>query len=116
MLLQRELTNPAKTYESRVAEAVPRLETLVAAGSMRDRTGPCTDADAALRELDMIASEVGPACADMDPVVAATLDEGLRAVRECVACTPEPRGCADAARALTRLESRLRLPSYAGGI
>ena len=99
-------------YAERVAAALPHLERHVAAGSMRIRGQTC-DARAQLAEIAELESSVGPGDA---PAIAGVLAEGIAALRECVACTPEPHGCADAARAFTVVEGRLSLPRGASGI
>lgn len=108
------LTNDAEPYASRVARALPRLERHAAEGSMRDRSLTCDDGDR-LADIATIQDRLDRA-PDVDPNVSATLAEGLRALRACVACTPEPAGCAAAARAFAKVEDRLALPRSAGGI
>jgi hypothetical protein len=100
------------TYAARVASAVPRLEAHVAAGSMRDRALVC-DENARIADIAAIERDLGEGD---DPSIATPLASGLVAVRACVACTPEPSGCADAARAFRALETRLRMPRSAGDI
>jgi len=112
----RQVTEPPVAYETRVASAVPKLEAFVASGSMRDRSGDsCNAATAGLRELDAVETSIGPAPNDGPSDVAAELENADGALRACLACTPEPHGCAAAARALTKLETRLRVPRWAGG-
>ena len=77
------------TYVERVAVALPHLERHVASGSTQELGGRA---------------------------VAVPLADGIAALRECVACTPEAHGCAAAARAFTEIEERLELPRGVSGI
>lgn len=101
-----------ETYVERVAVALPHLERHVASGSMQARGATC-DAAPALADIATLESEIG---AGGDPAIAVPLADGIAALRECVACTPEAHGCAAAARAFTEIEERLELPRGVSGI
>lgn len=103
---------PEVRYEVRVAAALPHLERHVAAGSMRDRAETC-DAEERLAEIAELEATIGQTD---DPYIAKPLAEGLAALRQCVACTPEPEGCAAAARAFGLVERRLTLLRVESGI
>ena len=100
------------SYSGRVAAALPHLERHAASGSMRDRDLACDDRPV-LAEIAAIEATIEPAD---DPALSVPLGAGLSALRACVACTPEPRGCADAARAFSRVEELLSLPRGTHGI
>lgn len=100
------------SYPARVAAALPHLERHVANGSMRERDVAC-DESAALAEIAELETAIGPGD---DLAISLPLGQGIAALRACVACTPEPRGCADAARAFTLVEERLSLPRGTHGI
>lgn len=99
-------------YTARVAAALPQLERHVAAGSMRARGLVC-DGGERLDEIAALEAAVG---GGDEPAISVPLAEGIAALRECVACTSEPQGCAAAARAFTIVERRLALPRGASGI
>jgi hypothetical protein len=106
-------TAAAETYAAHVARVLPRLEGHAAAGSMRDRALVCDERER-LADIAAIERELGDG--RDDPGTAASLATGIDALRACVACTPEPHGCANAARAFTDVERRLSLPRTASGI
>jgi hypothetical protein len=99
-------------YATRVAAALPHLERHVAWGSMRTRTAPC-DETARFAEIAELETAIG---AGDDPALATPLAEGIASLRACLACTPEPHGCADAARAFTTVEIRLEPATGPSGI
>lgn len=99
-------------YATRVAVALPHLESHVAAGSMRARSTSCDERER-LVEIASLEAAVGPGD---DRAISVPLAEGIAALRECVTCTPEPHGCAAAARAFTVVEGRLALLRGASGI
>jgi hypothetical protein len=103
---------PEESYAARVAAALPHLERHVANGSMRSRQLACDERDT-LAEIAEIEAAIGPAD---DPALSIPLSAGIAALRACVACKPDPTGCADAARAFAFLEERLALPRGANGI
>src|SRR5687767_6879838 len=93
------------SYSARVAAALPHLERHVAGGSMRSRELRCDEREA-LADIAQLEAAIGPSD---DPALSPPLVVGISALRACVACTPEPRGCADAARAFSLVEERLAL-------
>lgn len=101
-----------ESYSARVAAALPQLERHVANASMRERGLVC-DERQALAEIAEIETAIGTGD---DPAISVPLEAGLAALRVCVACTPEPQGCAAAARAFAVIEERLSLPRGTHGI
>ena len=99
-------------YPARIEQALPRLEALVAEGSMRDRSNLTCNEERALAEIALVEANVGES---RDATIAEPFERGIVALRRGVACTPEIRGCSDAARAFTRVEIRLGLPRAATG-
>jgi hypothetical protein len=108
-------TTTEESYAERVTAALPHLERHVASGSMRVRGLPCDESDA-LAEIARLETAVGPGDAGNHEAVSVPLATGIAALRQCVACTPEPHGCAAAARAFTVVEERLSLARGASGI
>jgi hypothetical protein len=111
---RHEIAEPVEieTHTARIAAALPRLEAHVAAGSMRMRDLPC-DESGRLAEITALEAAIGEGD---DPAISVPLAEGIAALRQCVACTPEPHGCGAAARAFGIVERRLALPRGASGI
>jgi hypothetical protein len=111
---RHEIAEPMEmeTHAARVAAALPHLEAHVAAGSMRVRELTC-DESARLAEIAALQAAIGEGD---DPAISVPLADGIAALRQCVACTPEPHGCGAAARAFGIVETRLSLPRGASGI
>lgn len=116
-----ETEPPPRTsvFALKVEEALPTLEGHVVAGSWKPRDARSTcaaDERRRIAELDAIERDLFAAELPSDRALAEPVAEALAALRMCVSCAPEKNGCAAAARALTRVESRLGLPRSAGGI
>lgn len=109
-----EPTPAVEPYAARVARTLPRLEANVAAASMRDRAAFC-DWNERAAEVAALEEEIGPPGGE-DRAIAEPLAQGIAALRECIACSPEPRGCAEAARAFAKVENRVGITGTAGGI
>lgn len=106
-------------FITKVEDALPTLEADVAAGSWKRRDlriGCLADERRRIAELDALERDLSAVELPSDRELAERVADAMAAVRTCVSCAPEKAGCADAARALTRIESHLGLPRSAGGI
>lgn len=97
-------------FRARVETVLPLLEAHVVAGSDKDRDDRAECArDALVRttDIDAIEAYLFEGKSTANDRLAEPLASGMKAARACVTCTEQIVGCADAARAFTRVENRL---------